>query len=45
MNNAVFSDVMLFGFVSTDVSEEYIANIIRVNRISGLGTILGGTSN
>jgi hypothetical protein len=31
--------------VRTDVSEEYIASIIRVTRISELGTMLAVTSN
>jgi hypothetical protein len=33
------------GLVRTDVSEERIAYIIRVTRISELGTILAVTSN
>jgi hypothetical protein len=40
MTNAVFWDVTPCGFLRTDVSEERIASIIRVERISELGTAL-----
>jgi hypothetical protein len=33
LKNAVFCDIMLCGFVTTDVSEEGIASIIWVTRI------------
>jgi hypothetical protein len=39
MKNAVFLDVTPMTFVRTDVSEERIASIIRVKRISELGTL------
>jgi hypothetical protein len=42
MKNVVFWDVTLEG---TNVSEERIASIIRVERISKLGTMLAVTSN
>jgi hypothetical protein len=37
MKNAVFSDVTPCALLRTDVSEERIASIIRVERISELG--------
>jgi hypothetical protein len=40
MKNAVFWDVTPCGFGRSDVSEEYIASIISVTRISELGTTL-----
>jgi hypothetical protein len=42
MKNTVFWDVAL---VRTNVSEECVASIIRVTRISELGTTLAVTSN
>jgi hypothetical protein len=45
VKNAVFWDVTLWGFVRTDVSEERIASIIRVERISEIGTKLAVTIN
>jgi hypothetical protein len=45
MKNAVFSGGMPMDFVRTDVSEERIASIIRVTRISELETTLVATSN
>jgi hypothetical protein len=44
MKNAVFWDVRTCGSLSTDISEEHSASIIRVTRISELGT-LAVTSN
>jgi hypothetical protein len=44
IKNAVFWDVMLCGSYITDVSEERINLIIRVKRISELGTTLAVTS-
>jgi hypothetical protein len=41
----VFCDVTPCGLVRTDVLEELIASISRVERISELGTMLGVTSN
>jgi hypothetical protein len=41
LKNAIFWDVMLCGaLVGTDISEERIASIIRVEKISQLGTAL-----
>jgi hypothetical protein len=45
MKNAVFWDVMPFGLVRTDVSEELSASFIRVTRMGELGTTLAVTSN
>jgi hypothetical protein len=45
MKNAAFWDVRRVALVRTDVSEEYIASIIRVTGIGGLGTTLAVTSN
>jgi hypothetical protein len=45
MKNAIFWDVTSCGFVRTDVSEECVASIIRVTRISKLRTTLQVTSN
>jgi hypothetical protein len=47
MKNAVFWDVMLqyVVLVRTDVLEESIAPIIKMTRISKLGTTLALTSN
>jgi hypothetical protein len=44
VKNAVFWEVRPWGLVKTDVSDEYIASIIRVTRIGELGT-LAVTSN
>jgi hypothetical protein len=44
MKNAVFWDVTPVALVRTDVSEERIASIIKVKRISKLG-MLALTSN
>jgi hypothetical protein len=44
MKNAIFWDVTLCGSLSTEVSEELSASIIRVTRIAELGT-LAITSN
>jgi hypothetical protein len=44
MKNAVFLDVTLCGLVRTDVSDERIASIIRVERISELETSAAVTS-
>jgi hypothetical protein len=38
MKNAAFCDVTPYGSLRTNVSEERIASIIRVTRISELGT-------
>jgi hypothetical protein len=43
--NAVFWDVMPVTLTRADVLEGYIASIIRVTRISELGTTLAVTSN
>jgi hypothetical protein len=40
MKNVVFYDVTQCGFCKIYVSEERIASIIRVKRISELGTLL-----
>jgi hypothetical protein len=45
MNNSIFLDVTLCGFLRTDVSGEYIASFIRMARIGELGTRLSVTSN
>jgi hypothetical protein len=45
MKNAVFWDVMLLAVVRIDVSEERISSIIRVKRISELGTMLALARN
>jgi hypothetical protein len=46
MKNAVFFDMLrLVVLVSTDVSNELSASIIRVTRIGELGTTLAVTSN
>jgi hypothetical protein len=45
MKNAVFWAVMSVALVRTDVSEECITSIIRVTKISELGTTLAVTSN
>jgi hypothetical protein len=45
MKNAVFWDVTPCGLVGTDVAEEHMASIIRVKRISELGTTLAVTRN
>jgi hypothetical protein len=45
MKNAVFWDVMQFGFCNNIVLEERIASIIKVKRISELGITLALTSN
>jgi hypothetical protein len=38
MKNAVYWDVTPVALIRTDVSKEYIASIIRVERITELGT-------
>jgi hypothetical protein len=45
LKNAVFWDVRLRALARIDISGEYIASIIRVERISEIGTILAVTSN
>jgi hypothetical protein len=45
MKNAVFWDVTPWWLFITDVSEERIASIIRVETISEPGTMLAITSN
>jgi hypothetical protein len=45
MKNVVFSDVMSCRSWKTDVLEESMASIIRMKRISELGTTLAVTSN
>jgi hypothetical protein len=40
LKNAVFCDVFRVGLVRTDVSDERVASLIRVKRISELGTRL-----
>jgi hypothetical protein len=45
LKNSVFWDVTPCGFVRDDVSEERVVSIIRVRRISKLGTTLALTSN
>jgi hypothetical protein len=45
MKNGVFWDVTPVDLVKTDVSEELSASLIRMTRISELGTTLAVTSN
>jgi hypothetical protein len=45
LKNAVFWDVTRVALVRTNVSEEYVASIIRVTRIAELGTTLAVISN
>jgi demethoxyubiquinone hydroxylase (CLK1/Coq7/Cat5 family) len=45
MKKTVFWDVTCGVLATTDVSEEFIASIIRVERIGELGTTLAATSN
>jgi hypothetical protein len=45
MKNVVFWDVMPYGCLRTDVSEELSVCIIRVTRIGELGITLAVTSN
>jgi hypothetical protein len=45
MKNAAFWDICRVALVRTDVSEERIASIIRLIRISELGTTIAVTSN
>jgi hypothetical protein len=40
LKNAVFWDVTPFGSITTNVSEEFIASIVRVIRVRKLGTTL-----
>jgi hypothetical protein len=45
LKNGVFWDVSRVAVVRTDISEERIAFIIRVKKVSELGTTLAVTSN
>jgi hypothetical protein len=45
MKNPVFWDVTPCGSYRTDVSEEYIASVIRMTRFGKLGTTLAVTNN
>jgi hypothetical protein len=45
MKNVIFWDLMPWALVRTNVSEERIASIIKVERISELGTTLAATSS
>jgi hypothetical protein len=45
MKNAIFWDVMPCGSCKNRISEECITSIIRVTRISALGTTIAVTSN
>jgi hypothetical protein len=45
MKNTIFWDMMPCGFLRTDVSEEHVASIIGMQRISEPGTTLAVTSN
>jgi hypothetical protein len=45
MNNGVFWDVTPCGFLTTDVSEECTASIIRVTGIGEIRTTIAVTTN